>query len=76
MYTTVAKLKIGEKGIIQELQIDKLPLKLIEMGCLPGNSVQLIHKAPSQCPLYLDLNGTQLAIREQLASQITVKIAG
>ena len=39
---TIATLKKGEKGIIQEFNIDAIPLKLIEMGCLPGNLIELV----------------------------------
>ena len=35
--TTIDLLKIGQKATIINLDVEKIPLKLLEMGCLPGN---------------------------------------
>ena len=71
---TIASLKIGQRAIIKEFSIDFLPLKLLEMGCLPGNEVLLIQAAPFNDPLYLAINGSHLAIRKELASQIEIEL--
>lgn len=70
---TVADLKKGERGIITDSSSDAIPLKLLEMGCLPGNEVQLIQLAPFADPLYLNINGSHLAIRRETASLILIK---
>ncbi len=72
--TTIANLKKGEKAIIKDFDADIIPLKLLEMGCLPGNTVQLIQIAPFGDPLYLDINGSHLAIRIETAREIEVDI--
>lgn len=72
---TIATLKKGEKGIIQDFDIDAIPLKLIEMGCLPGNSVELVQYAPFHDPLYININGSYVAIREETALKILIKKA-
>jgi len=69
---TIATLKKGEKGIIQEFEIDEIPLKLIEMGCLPGNQVELVQFAPFHDPLYININGSYLAIRKETAERIVI----
>ncbi|MGV1011309.1 MAG: ferrous iron transport protein A [Flavobacterium sp.] len=74
MQTTIAQLKIGQKGIITDFNIDEIPLKLLEMGCLPGNSVELIQIAPFGCPLYYIVNDSHVAIRLETAKEITVVI--
>lgn len=66
------KLVPGEKGIIIQFETANLPLKLIEMGCLPGNEVELLHLAPFNDPLYLKVDGTHIAIRKDLACQIFI----
>jgi len=66
------KLKRGEKGIIIYFETSELPIKLIEMGCLPGNEVQLLQFAPFNDPMYLELDGTHLAIRKTLACKIFI----
>jgi ferrous iron transport protein A len=71
---TIASLHIGQRAIIQEFSIDIVPLKLLEMGCLPGNEVSLVQTAPFQDPLYLNVNGSHLAIRKETAAQIEIEL--
>ena len=72
MHTSVADLKKGERGIITDSSSDSIPLKLLEMGCLPGNEVQLLHLAPFSDPLYLIINGSHVAIRKETATLILI----
>lgn len=74
MKTTISSLKKGEKGIIKDFDIDFIPLKLLEMGCLPGNEVEMLQIAPFGDPLYLNINGSHLAIRIETAAQIEVEL--
>lgn len=74
MKTTIDLLKIGDHATIMEFNVDSIPLKLLEMGCLPGNLVELIQIAPFGDPLYLNINGSHLAIRIETASQIIVDV--
>ena len=71
---TIATLRRGEKGIIDKLPIDRIPLKLLEMGCLPGNEVELVQRAPLACPLYLKINGSHIAIRKETAELIEIDL--
>lgn len=70
--TTIASLQTGEVGFISEESLDKIPLKLLEMGCLPGAEVQLIQVAPLKDPIYICVNGSHLAIRKETANQILI----
>lgn len=70
----ITQLQIGQKGIIEDFDIDKVPLKLLEMGCLPGNEVQLLQVAPFGDPLYLIVNDSHLAVRVETARNIIVTI--
>ncbi|RAR71341.1 FeoA family protein [Flavobacterium aciduliphilum] len=72
MQQTTADLKIGQRGIIHDLNIDEIPLKLLEMGCLPGNAIELIQIAPLGCPLYFNVNDSHVAIRLETAKEILV----
>ena len=74
MQTTISNLKKGEKAIIKEFDVESIPLKLLEMGCLPGNMVELIQIAPFGDPLYLNINGAHLAIRLETACEIEVEL--
>lgn len=74
MSTTVADLKPGQKGIIKEFSDDILPIKLLELGCLPGNEVELIQIAPLNDPIYINVNGSHIAIRRAMALQIELEL--
>lgn len=67
-------MKKGDKAIIKDFDIDLVPLKLLEMGCLPGNSVELLQIAPFGDPLYLDINGSHVAIRIETAREIEIEL--
>ena len=71
---TVADLKQGQKGTIKEFTSHVLPVKLMELGCLPGNSVELVQIAPLNDPLYINVNGSHIAIRRALAKEIELDI--
>jgi len=70
---TIADLKRGERGTITDVSSRLIPLKLLEMGCLPGNIVELVQIAPFKDPMYLNINGTHLAIRIETAIHIKIE---
>ena len=74
MHTTIHSLKKGEQAIIKDFDIAVVPLKLLEMGCLPGNTVELLQIAPFGDPLFLNINGSHVAIRVETAKEIEVDI--
>lgn len=71
---TIATLRKGEIGVISEESLDLIPLKLLEMGCLPGAEVELLQIAPLKDPLYICVNGSHLAIRKETAVQIKISL--
>lgn len=68
----MSDLKIGERGLIDEINIEEIPLKLLEMGCLPGNEVELIQIAPLGDPYYFKINDSHVAIRKETAKEIYI----
>ena len=72
MGDTIASLKVGESGVIEDFSLDIIPLNLLEMGCLPGKKVSLLQIAPLKDPLYIKVNGSHLAIRIEMANQINI----
>jgi len=69
---TVTDLEIGEKGIIEQVCLNSIPLKLLEMGCMPGQEIELVQVAPLNDPLYIIVNGSHLAIRREVAKLIQI----
>lgn len=74
MTITLNTLKKNQRAKIIDFDLDQVPLKLLEMGCLPGNSVEILEVAPFGDPLLLCINDTHLSIRRELAKQIQVEI--
>ncbi|WP_372473661.1 ferrous iron transport protein A [Capnocytophaga sp. ARDL2] len=71
---TLDQLSIGQSAEIIEVDIQQVPLKLIDIGCIAGNTVQLLQIAPLRDPLYLKINDSFFSIRKDLAKLIQVKI--
>lgn len=74
MKATLATLKKGQRAIITDFNVEAIPLKLLEMGCLPGNEVQLLQIAPLGDPIYINVNDSHVAIRKDTAAEIDVTI--
>ena len=74
LLNTVADLKNGQRGIIREIQHHMLPIKLLELGCLPGSEVELVQVAPLSDPLYINVNGSHIAIRRETARNIEIDL--
>jgi ferrous iron transport protein A len=70
----LSDLKKGQKAVILEVNSDEIPLKLLEMGCLPGNHVTLFQIAPLGDPLFFYINDSQVAIRKETADLIEIAI--
>ena len=58
---TIAQLKKGERGIISSFDVDKIPLKLIELGCFVGSEVEVLQKATLGDPIYIRMNEAYLS---------------
>lgn len=68
------QLSLGVEAEIEKIDTDKLPLKLIEMGCLPGSLISIVQKAPFNDPLYIKIDESHLAIRKETAKDIFVRL--
>ena len=75
MTLTVNDLKRGDKCLIKDVATELLPIKLLELGCLPGNSIELVEIAPLGDPLDLIINDTHMAIRREMAQYIEVELS-
>lgn len=71
---TLNLLKKSQKGIIKSMNIENVPLKLVEMGCLPGNELEVLQIAPLTDPIYLKVNDSFISIRKELAKEIEVEL--
>jgi ferrous iron transport protein A len=69
----LSELKTGERGVILAFQSPELQIKLMEMGCIPGEEVVMEQKAPLGDPVSIRVAGYALSLRLNEASQIIVE---
>ena len=70
---TIAELKLGEKAIIDSFTDEEISLKLLEMGCLPGEIIQVKNIAPLGDPIAILVGGYVLGLRKAEAASVVIK---
>ena len=70
---TVSQLKAGERGKIKGFESSELELKLMEMGCIPGEIVIVEQIAPLGDPISIRIAGYSLSLRRNEANQIILE---
>jgi ferrous iron transport protein A len=73
MIKRLSDLNKGEKAIIQSFDQDEIYLKLMEMGCVPGEEVVIENRAPLGDPISIKVAGYALSLREEEAEKIWVE---
>ena len=74
---TLDKLQRGQRGMISSvLGEDALMQRLLEMGLLEGEEVEVLGFAPFGDPLEIMVQNYRLSLRKSEAARITVKIIG
>jgi ferrous iron transport protein A len=69
------RLQVGQVGRITAIQgTDALTQRLMEMGLLEGEEVEVIGVAPLGDPIELRLTGYRLSLRRTEAARILVEI--
>ena len=68
----LSDLKLGTKAIIDSFSDKELALKLMEMGCLPGEKIHIERKAPLGDPIAISISGYVLSMRKAEAETILV----
>ena len=69
----LSQIETGKKAVIISLENDDILLKLMEMGCLPGEIISIEKKAPWGDPISITISGYQLSLRANEAEKILVE---
>ena len=69
----LSDLKIGEFGIIDSFFKDDISIKLMEMGCVPGERIKIEKIAPLGDPICVAIAGYRLSLRLDEAENIAIK---
>jgi ferrous iron transport protein A len=70
---TLSELKQGAIGIVKEFTDLEMSVKLMEMGCLPGEEISVARVAPLGDPIAVNVSGYQLSLRKFEASTIILQ---
>ncbi|MBM3411904.1 MAG: ferrous iron transport protein A [Bacteroidetes bacterium] len=70
----LSDLKPGQEATIEEFENSELLLKLMEMGCIPGEKVLVEQVAPLGDPISVSVSGYRLSLRINEAETILVNV--
>ena len=73
MYKKLSEIKIGQEVIIKGFENDDIFLKLMEMGCVPGEKIIVEKIAPFKDPISVSVAGYTLSLRLNEAENIIVE---
>lgn len=74
MVKLLSELKKGQKGTIDSFTDYELSLKLLEMGCIPGEPIEVIRIAPLGDPIAISVSGYTLSLRKAEASTVRIEM--
>jgi ferrous iron transport protein A len=69
----LSEVKIGTTVEIISFDNEEISLKLMEMGCLPGEKITIYNIAPFRDPISIMVAGYRLSLRLNEAEHILVK---
>jgi Fe2+ transport system protein FeoA len=69
----LSELSIGKTATIHSFENDDIFIKLMEMGCIPGEIIRVDQKAPLGDPICISVAGYNLSLRINEAEQIFVE---
>lgn len=69
----LSEIAIGKKVVIKSFEKDEIFIKLMEMGCIPGEIIRIEQVAPLGDPISITVAGYNLSLRLNEADQIFVE---
>ncbi len=73
MEKRLSEVGIGKRAVIRSFENDDIFLKLMEMGCIPGEIILVEQIAPLGDPISITVAGYQLSLRLNEAENILVE---
>ena len=74
MIIKLSEMRPGQGGTIREFNNKEIFLKLMEMGCVPGEPILLEQVAPLGDPISISVAGYRLSLRLNEAEHIIVEL--
>lgn len=70
----LSELRVGQHAVIHSFEKDEIFIKLMEMGCVPGEKVVVEQIAPLGDPISISVSGYHLSLRINEANSIFVEL--
>ncbi len=70
----LSELAVGQHAVIHSFEKDEIFIKLMEMGCVPGEKVKVEQIAPLGDPISVSVAGYHLSLRLNEANSIFVEL--
>jgi ferrous iron transport protein A len=71
----LSELRVGQNAVIHSFEKDEIFIKLMEMGCVPGEKVMVEQIAPLGDPISISVAGYHLSLRLNEANSIFVELS-
>ena len=75
IHKKLSEIKKGESAVIESFTDDLMKLKLMEMGCLPGEVITVDRFAPLGDPMAVRVGNATISIRMDEAENVLVSSA-
>jgi ferrous iron transport protein A len=69
----LSNVKVGKTVVIHSFEQDDIYIKLMEMGCVPGEKIKVEQVAPLGDPICISVAGYTLSLRLNEAENILVE---
>ena len=69
----LSEVEVGKTVIIHSFEQDEIFIKLMEMGCIPGEKIKIEQVAPLGDPISISVSGYSLSLRLNEADHILVE---
>lgn len=72
---TLAELREGQEATLERLDLpDDMSRRLMELGFLPGHTISAARSAPSGDPRVFRVDGSEVALRQETASKLHIRL--
>ena len=73
MLKKLSEIRRGESAVVESFTDDEMKLKLMEMGCLPGEIITVDRFAPLGDPIAIVVGDATISIRVDEADNVVVR---
>ena len=71
---TLASLQLGQRGAVTQIDgTDSIAIRLMEMGVIEGEVIEVVGQAPLGDPLEFSVRGYRLSLRKAEAARVQIE---